>query len=110
MELARNKAIKLQQKALAQPTEAKKQKGLKAARKADIEVKMANRNRWLVIEEVDSPERSKIWYNFTWVLGTHNLFDFRYRVNWSQFRNSNGKCRCLLSRAESTAPPPLGLD
>jgi hypothetical protein len=52
MELARNKAIKLQQKALAQPTEAKKQKGLKAARKADIEVKMVNRNRWLVIEEV----------------------------------------------------------
>jgi hypothetical protein len=51
MELQRGKAIKLRDKALAQPTEAKKQKGLKAARKADFEFKMANRNRWLVIEE-----------------------------------------------------------
>ncbi|KAJ7785556.1 hypothetical protein B0H14DRAFT_2958086 [Mycena olivaceomarginata] len=50
MELQRGKAIKLRDKALAQPTEAKKQKDL-TARKADFEFKMANRNRWLVIEE-----------------------------------------------------------
>ncbi|KAJ7367079.1 hypothetical protein DFH08DRAFT_949071 [Mycena albidolilacea] len=48
---ATRKAIELRDKALAQPTEAKKQKGLKAARKADFEFRMANRNWWLVIEE-----------------------------------------------------------
>jgi hypothetical protein len=44
--------IQLRDKALAQPTETEKQKGLNAARRADSELTMANRNRWLLIEEV----------------------------------------------------------
>jgi hypothetical protein len=44
--------IQLRDKALAQPTETEKQKGLNAARRADSELAMANRNRWLLIEEV----------------------------------------------------------
>ncbi|KAJ6527702.1 hypothetical protein B0H19DRAFT_1083801 [Mycena capillaripes] len=48
----RNKVIQLRDKALAQPTETEKQKGLNAARRADAELTMANRNRWLLIEEV----------------------------------------------------------
>jgi hypothetical protein len=48
----RNKVIQLRDKALAQPTETEKQKGLNAARRADSELAMANRNRWLLIEEV----------------------------------------------------------
>lgn len=48
----RNKVIQLRDKALAQPTETEKQKGLNAARRADSELTMANRNRWLLIEEV----------------------------------------------------------
>ncbi|KAJ7461376.1 hypothetical protein B0H11DRAFT_2241805 [Mycena galericulata] len=51
MEFSRGKAIKRREEALAEPTEAKKKKGLKAARKIGVEVKMANRNRWLVIEQ-----------------------------------------------------------
>ncbi|KAJ6484766.1 hypothetical protein C8R45DRAFT_999314 [Mycena sanguinolenta] len=48
----RNKVIRLRDKALAQPTETEKQKGLRAARSADSELTMANRNRWLLIEEM----------------------------------------------------------
>ncbi|KAJ7844751.1 hypothetical protein B0H14DRAFT_2776104 [Mycena olivaceomarginata] len=48
----RNKVIQLRDKALAQLTETEKQKGLNAARRADSELTMANRNRWLLIEEV----------------------------------------------------------
>ncbi|KAF7351553.1 histone H3 K4-specific methyltransferase SET7/9 N-terminal domain-containing protein [Mycena sanguinolenta] len=51
MELQRGKMLQLRDKALAQPTESKKQKGLKSARKADWELKVANRNQWLVIEQ-----------------------------------------------------------
>ncbi|KAJ7447929.1 hypothetical protein B0H11DRAFT_2248098 [Mycena galericulata] len=46
MEFSRGKAIKRREEALAEPTEAKKKKGLKAARKLDVEVK--SRSRWRI--------------------------------------------------------------
>ncbi|KAJ6452446.1 hypothetical protein C8R45DRAFT_1040670 [Mycena sanguinolenta] len=52
MEVQRGTAITLRDRALGQRTKAKREKGLKVAHKADFELRMANRNRWLVIEEV----------------------------------------------------------